>query len=112
MAAGGNLLHGWSALTWATASLGALGLQGQGAVLASWAPPQLAGPASWGWHCRLWVTLEERPCRSEPSERLRHGTQPRPTWRTPTPSISRLGGVLIGLTLSYCDSVVKVSSKQ
>ena len=46
MAAGGNLLHGWSALTWATASLGAPRLQGQGAVLASWAPPQLVGPAS------------------------------------------------------------------
>ena len=32
----------------------------------------LATPASWGWHCWLWValcTLRERPCRSGPSER-------------------------------------------
>ena len=37
--------------------------------------------ASWGWHGWLSAaprTLEERPCRSEPDERLRHGQQPRP----------------------------------
>ena len=36
--------------------------------------PQLATPASWGWHGWLRVmscTLEKRSCRSEPNETLR-----------------------------------------
>ena len=50
----------------------------------SWERHSSPLPSSRSWPCGLRValrTLEEPPCRSEPSERLRHGPLPQPKLR-------------------------------
>ena len=56
---------------------------------------------SWGWHGWLWValhTLEERPCRSEPSERPKHVDRCRRVRKPPGPSADLDGSLQLQIS--------------